>query len=415
MLTREENELLTQTGPGTPMGKLLRRYWVPALLSEELPHPDSDPVRVKLLGEELVAFRDTAGRVGLLDRFCAHRGASLFFGRNEELGIRCVYHGWKYDVAGHCVDMPSEPPESRFNEKIRLKAYRCEERAGLVWAYLGPTELEPALPEFEWMLVPDGQRCVSKRLQECNYLQALEGGVDLSHISFLHRSLGARGDRRGQELTQRDPRPKFEVVDADYGQAIAARREADDGQYYWRINQWILPWYTMFPPLVDEGIGGHAWVPIDDASCWVYNITWNPTGPLAAVSDGIFGELIPGTYRARANRNNDFLIDREVQRTRTFTGIPGFAAQDCAVQESMGTILDRSHERLVSTDIPIVALRRRLKEALARLTDGEDPPGLDPASHHVRPAAVLLPRNVRFQDGAANALRAQPERFAGRV
>ncbi len=414
MLTSQENQLLTHTGPGTPMGTLLRRYWVPALLSEELPAPDSDPVRVKLLGEELLAFRDTAGTVGLVDRFCAHRRVSLFFGRNEEFGIRCVYHGWKYDTNGRCIDMPSEPTESPFKERIRLKAYPCQERGGLIWAYMGPPDREPPLPEFEWMVVPDGQRCVSKRLQECNYLQAIEGGVDLSHISFLHRNLDARGDRRGQELTQRDPRPRFEVVDAEYGLAIAARRNADDEHYYWRINQWIFPWYTMFPPLVDEGIGGHAWVPIGDESCWVYNITWSPMGPLRAVSDGIYGDLIPGTYRSRANKDNDFHIDREVQRTRTFTGIPGFAAQDCAVQESMGTIFDRTGERLVSTDIPIVSVRRRLKEALARLSAGEDPPGLDPASQHVRPAALILPRDVRFQDGAAEALQARPEIFAGR-
>jgi nitrite reductase/ring-hydroxylating ferredoxin subunit len=406
MVTLDENLLLTRTGPGTPMGELLRRYWVPALLAEELPHPDGDPVRLTLLGEELVAFRDSAGTVGLLGLHCAHRGASLFFGRNEEHGLRCVYHGWKYDVAGQCVDLPSEPPESTFKERIRQPAYPCQERGGLIWAYMGPPDHQPVFPELEWLLVPDGQRCVSKRLQECNYLQAIEGGVDLSHISFLHRNLDLHGDRRGQELTQRDPRPKFEVVDTAYGLAVAARRNADHDHYYWRINQFILPWFTMFPPLVDEGIGGHAWVPIDDESCWVYNITWNPAGPLAPVADGIYGDLIPGTYRSRANKDNDFLIDRAIQRSRTYTGIPGFAAQDCAVQESMGTVCVRTSEHLGPTDLPIISVRRRLKQALAQLAAGEEPPGLDPASHHVRPAAVILPRAVRFQDGAAAALMA---------
>jgi nitrite reductase/ring-hydroxylating ferredoxin subunit len=407
MLTREENELLTRTGPGTPMGRLLRCYWVPALLTEELPEPDCAPVRVTLLGEDLVAFRDSAGRPGLVDRFCAHRGASLFFGRNEERGIRCVYHGWKFDADGRCVDMPSEPSESNFKERVRLKAYPCCERGGIVWAYLGPAHLEPSMPGFEWAVVPDAQRCVSKRLQECNYLQALEGGVDLSHIAFLHRNLDTGDDGRDQALTRGDTVPHFEVVDTDYGLLVAARRNVDTDQYYWRINQFLMPWYTMFPPLVDDGIGGHAWVPIDDERCWVYNITWSPSGPLSTVGEGIYGELLPGTYRSRANLDNDFLIERDVQRTGSFTGIPGFAAQDSAVQESMGPICNRTQERLGSTDVPLIALRRRLKEALQALHDGRDLPGLDPVSQGVRPAALLLPRSVAFEEGARDALHAQ--------
>jgi nitrite reductase/ring-hydroxylating ferredoxin subunit len=176
MLSPEDNALLTQSGPGTPLGGLMRRYWIPFLLSSELPEPDCPPVRVTLLGEGLVAYRDSKGRVGLLDRHCAHRGASLFFGRNEECGLRCVYHGWKYDLEGHCVDMPNEPPESNFKDKVRIKAYPCRERGGMVWTYMGPPELMPGLPEFEFLMGPDNQRYVTKRLQECNWLQALEGG-----------------------------------------------------------------------------------------------------------------------------------------------------------------------------------------------------------------------------------------------
>jgi nitrite reductase/ring-hydroxylating ferredoxin subunit len=406
MLTREDNELLTRTGPGTPMGRLLRRYWVPALLSEELPEVDGVPLRVRLLGEKLVAFRDSGGRVGLLNGSCAHRGTSLFFGRNEEDGLRCVYHGWKYDVSGQCVDMPSEPAESSFKERVRLLAYPCEEVGGVIWAYLGPREYRPPLPSLEWMLVPEGQRFVSKRLQECNYLQALEGGLDLGHISFLHRSLDQGRDRSGRQLIDQDGNPRLHVADAPYGLAIAAQRRGDDARDYWRINHWILPWYSMFPPLVDEGIGGHAWVPIDDESCWVYNITWSPRGPLATVGDGIYGDLLPGTYRSRANKDNDFLIDRAVQRTRSFTGIPGFAAQDCAVQESMGTISDRAREHLGSTDLPIIAIRRRLKEAVIRNEGGAELPGLDPATHRIRPAALMLHKGVGFMEGAGSAMLA---------
>src|SRR5437870_8249162 len=226
MLGPEDNALLTQTGPGTPTGGLMRRYWVPFLLSSELPEPDCPPVRVTLLGEQLVAYRDTNGCVGLLDHHCAHRGASLFFGRNEECGLRCVYHGWKYDLEGRCVDMPNEPPESNFKDKVRLKAYPCRERGGMVWTYMGPPELMPGLPEFEFLMVPDSHRYVSKRLQECNWLQALEGGLDSSHIAFLHR--GNYSDDLG-EIYYGDPAPKFFVVPADYGLLIAARRNTSGG------------------------------------------------------------------------------------------------------------------------------------------------------------------------------------------
>ncbi|MEA2641639.1 MAG: hypothetical protein QOF51_3033 [Chloroflexota bacterium] len=414
LLTKEENELFTRTGPGTPMGALLRRYWVPALLATELPEPDGVPVRVTLLGEELLAFRDSAGRVGLVDRHCPHRGASLFFGRNEESGLRCVYHGWKYDVSGQCVDMPNEPAESNFKDKIRVTAYPCHERGGVIWTFMGPAGTAPPLPDLEWVIVPDDRRVVSKRIQECNWLQALEGGVDLAHLSFLHRNLDTRHDGKDQELTRTDPSPRFEVVDTDAGLLIAARRNADAASYYWRISQFIMPWYTMFPPLIDQGMGGHAWVPIDDTSCWAYSITWNPDAVVSPegrdgrpAGKGIYGDLIPGTWRPRANRDNDYLVDRAVQRAVNFTGIPGIAAQDCAVQESMGVICDRTAEHLGSTDVPLIAVRRRLKTAVDAHEAGREPPGLEAASQRVRPAALVLPRDIAFQEGAAEALIAR--------
>lgn len=187
MLTREQNERLVRTDRGTEMGTLLRRYWIPALLAEELPEPDCPPVRVKLLGEKLIAFRDTEGRIGLLDEMCSHRTASLFFGRNEESGLRCAYHGWKYDVDGNCVDMPSEPPESRMCQKIKQTAYPCVERGGVIWTYMGPAELKPELPELEWAGLAEGQVVVTKRRQMTNFMQAMEGGIDSSHVSFAHR------------------------------------------------------------------------------------------------------------------------------------------------------------------------------------------------------------------------------------
>ena len=187
MLTRAENDLLTQTGPGTPMGNLVRRYWIPALLSQELPKPDGPPLRLKLLGEKLIALRDSSGKVALFDPRCPHRGADLFYGRNEECGIRCVYHGWKFDVEGNCVNMPSEPAETSFKHKVKITAYPCLERGGVVWTYMGPPEVKPAFPELEWTALPESHRLAARRLQECNWFQGYEGGWDTAHLPFLHR------------------------------------------------------------------------------------------------------------------------------------------------------------------------------------------------------------------------------------
>lgn len=422
MLSREDNALLVQTNAGKPMGELFRRYWIPALLSEELPERDGAQVRVKLLGEDLIAFRNSDGRVGLLDEFCAHRTASLFFARNEECGLRCAYHGWKYDVDGKCVDMPSEPEESNFKNKIRLKAYPCEERGGIVWTYMGPPEHKPELPELEWALLPDDQRFVSKRLQECNYMQAMEGGIDSSHVSFAHRfnmdDDPMHRDTPGLEYLKQDTRPKFEVAQSDGGLLIGARRNADEENYYWRITQWLMPWYTIIPPFgTHNPLGGHAWVPIDDENCWAWSINYHPARPLSdeelasmKAGEGIHVEYIPGTYRPLANRGNDFLIDREAQRNKkTFSGVEGISMQDASLQESMGMICDRTKERLGTSDAGIIMARRRLLEAAKKLQQADqEPPALEPSTHRVRSTSVLLPKGVPFKEGAEEALVAQP-------
>jgi phthalate 4,5-dioxygenase len=417
MLRREQNDLLTQTGPGTPGGALFRSYWIPALLAEELPENECPPVRVKLLSERLLAFRDTQGRYGLIDEFCAHRGVSLWFGRNEENGLRCPYHGWKYDVTGQCVEVPSEPAESRFCQRIRLKSYPLVERGGILWTYMGAPERQPPLPEFEFALVPPAQRHVAKRLQESNWLQALEGGIDSSHVSWLHRGelnsdplfKGAKGN----QYNLADARPVFEVVESPGGLYIGVRRNAEGGNYYWRITPWVMPSFTMIPPRGNHPVHGHFWIPIDDHNCWTWSFDYHVQRALTeaevqAMRDGkgIYVQFVPGTYRPLANKDNDYLIDRAAQRAGlTFSGVAGIAMQDASLQESMGPIVDRTKENLVSTDNGIIMARHRMLRAIKALTEaGVTPPGVDTTHQRVRSAAVVLPPDQPFTDGAKDAL-----------
>src|SRR3954469_8858613 len=296
MISHEQNDALTRTGPGTIMGDLFRRYWIPALHAWELPEPDCPPVRVKLLGERLVAFRDTQGCIGLIDEFCAHRGVSLWFGRNEECGLRCPYHGWKFNVKGECLEVPSEPEESGFRKKIKLKAYPLVERGGILWTYMGPSDQQPPLPGWEFITVPRDQSFSSKRFQENNWLQALEGGIDSAHVSFLHRG-NLNSDplfkgARGNQYNLSDPQPHFEVVEHPAGLFVAARRKAEEGRYYWRITPWVMPCFTMVPPRGDHPIHGHFWIPIDDENCWAWSFDYHPTRKLtssevAAMKDGM--------------------------------------------------------------------------------------------------------------------------------
>ena len=423
MLRKEQNDLLTRTGPGTPMGQLFRRSWLPALLAEELPEPECPPVRVKLLSERLLAWRDTKGRYALTDEFCAHRGISLWFARNEEYGLRCPYHGWKYDHTGQCVEVPSEPAESGFCEKIKLASYPLVERGGVLWAYLGPPELQPPLPEWEFATVPPDRRYVSKRFQECNWLQALEGGIDSSHVSFLHRGeintdplfKGSRGNQYNLD----DARPVFEVVESEGGLYIGARRNAEQGNYYWRVTQWVMPCFTMIPPRADHPVHGHFWVPMDDEQCWAWSYDYKVTRPFSALESeslrqgkGVHVACEPGTFRPLANKDNDYLMDRAAQkRGDTYSGILGIAMQDASLQESMGPIVDRTKENLVSTDNGIIMARHRLMRSLKAMTEKNvTPPGIDAAHQRCRSAAVVLPPDQPFKDAAKSELVVQVDR-----
>ncbi len=421
MLRKEQNDLLTQTGPGTPMGDLFRRYWIPALLASELPENECPPVRVKLLSERLLAFRDTEGRYGLIDEFCAHRGASLWFGRNEEYGLRCPYHGWKYDVNGQCVDVPSEPVESGFCKKVKLTSYPLIKIGDILWTFMGKPEDEPPHPEWEFALVPPEQTFTSKRLQECNWLQAMEGGIDSSHVSFLHRgSLNSDPLFKGAKANQYnldDTQPVFEVVEQPGGLYIGARRNAEGGKYYWRITPWVMPSFTMVPPRSDHPVHGHFWIPIDDENCWAWSFDYHPVRALTkaerqAMIDGkgVHVRYVPGTFRPLANKDNDYLIDRAAQKAGiTYSGVEGIAMQDASLQESMGPIVDRTKENLVSTDNGIIMARHRLMRAVRALREkGTVPPGVDPAHHRVRSVAVVLPPEQSYTDAAKDDLVVRP-------
>ena len=420
MLKPEQNTLVTQTGPGTQMGDLFRRYWLPALLAKELPAPDCPPVRLKLLSERMVAFRDTSGKLGLVDEFCAHRGVSLWFGRNEENGIRCPYHGWKYDVNGQCTEVPSEPAESGYCKKIKLKSYPMVERGGVIWVYMGPPEHQPLFPEFEFATVPPEQTYTSKRFQECNWLQAMEGGIDSSHVSFLHSgSLNTdplfKG-AKGNQYNLNDRKPVFEVVESDGGLYIGARRNAEEGHYYWRITPWVMPCFTMVPPRGDHPIHGHFWVPIDDENNWAWSFDYHPVRALSheersamEAGKGIH-VAVDENYRPLQNKDNDYLMDRAAQKAGiTFSGIEGIGMQDASLQESMGPICDRTKENLVSTDNGIIMARQRLMKAAKALEEkGEAPPGTDPQTQRVRSVAIVLPSDQAYKDAAREALRAEP-------
>lgn len=393
----EENERLVRVGPGTPGGNFLRRYWLPALLSSELPEPDGPQVRVRLLSEDLIAFRDTKGQVGLVGAFCPHRRAPLFFGVNGDCGIRCAYHGWKFNRDGHCIDMPSEPAGTPLQSRVHLTAYPTFEAGGIVWTYMGDRTAMPEPPNFEWLRVPETHRYVSKTYQSCNYLQGLEGGLDTAHVSFLHADDGNAVTR----LAQLDTAPKLEVNVTDYGYNYVSHRRIGAGKRYIRIYQYIMPVQQMRPSVVDSTgtqqptptIDGHIWAPVDDEHTNVYNImySYDPKIPLSEQfireTEEFFGrgenDVIPGTFCLVRNASNNYLIDRKLQKQGNMSGIVGVNTQDYALQEAMGPIVDRSKEFLGSTDRAIVTMRRLMLEGINAIEEAPQsrPRGSDPESH----------------------------------
>ena len=402
-----KNAYLTDVSAGGAMGRLLRSYWIPVLYSHELPDRDGAPVRIRLLGESLVAFRDTQGRVGLLDHHCPHRRASLFYGRNEAGGLRCVYHGWKFDVEGQCLDMPNEPAGCPLQGKVRAIAYACQEANGIIWTFMGEQRHGkplPPLPTMGWASAPVERRTTLKYLRRCNWVQAMEGDFDSSHLGFLHRKLETGSGEPGtanipgqdalRPIVIADRRPRLEVEDTAVGVMYGAGRETGGADQYWRVTQFQLPFYTSVP-----AYGGlnrlKIWVPMDNEHTMIWEANWSPdrdldleersghkgrVGPSGFLpdTDDWFGR---GNFAARSE--NDYFIDRSRQKTHNFTGMEDETPiQDAAMQESMGAIVDRTREHLSASDAAIIRLRRRLMLAAesldkeAALPPGVDDPGL---------------------------------------
>jgi phthalate 4,5-dioxygenase oxygenase subunit len=417
MLSETDNVLLTRTGPKTPMGGLFRRFWHPVLLIAELPEPDGAPVRITILGEDLRAFRATDGSVGLVSPRCPHRGADLFFGRNEDGGIRCAYHGWKFAPDGRCLALPTMDPgpaRERAEQNVHLLAYPTIEAGGFIWAYLGPREHMPERPEFEFLALPASHVFVSKKLQQCNWAQSCEGGLDTAHFSFLHMAVSDAADVTTRLMTKvssstdtvrwmrDDGAPRFTIAEHPAGLVLGAARRGDPGQNYWRISQFLMPNHGLAPnAFPGENYHGQCWVPIDDTSCWIHNYTWNPERPLTEAERARFGAgagvhaEVDTQYVPIRRRENDYLIDRTKQKFENYTGIEGVSEQDACIQDSQGFIADRTSEHLGPTDLGVIRFRRLMLEAVRALDNGEPPRAVaHPEAYRVRSGGAVAPSDV---------------------
>jgi phthalate 4,5-dioxygenase oxygenase subunit len=428
MLGATDNELLCRIGPGTLMGNVFREYWIPAVRSDELPSPDCPPLRVKLLGEELIGYRTTSGAVGLMQNACPHRGASMFFGRNEEEGLRCVYHGWKFDVAGNCVDMPSEPAESNFRTKVHAQAYPTHERGGIIWTYMGPRQTPPPLPDMEANIMSEDPKLISIIMRKCNWMQGLEGELDTVHAAFLHAGAARVEDQKPGSLSfyhyKERANARFIARDTDFGTAYGAWRPAEADTNYWRIGYAFFPFYAMQAAgEMGPDVKMNAYVPMDDDHTLQWEVSYRTDGPpvpqrfsllnrgTEPADSGRGGRYLPqGTgwhdrWVLEQNLENDYFVDREAQRKwESYSGIPGTRQQDMAVTETMGPIYDRSHEHLGTSDSMIIRTRRRwIAVAKAFAEQGVLPPNVDnPKAYRLRSGEVILPRSADWWEGSTD-------------
>ena len=424
MTNAADSQLLTRVGPGTPMGAFMREYWIPAILSSELV-ADAPPTRVMLLGEKLIAFRDTQGQVGLMDHRCPHRCASLFFGRNEEGGVRCAYHGWKFATTGECLDMPNVPEHQKFEQHVRAKAYPCVERNGIVWTYMGARAEPPPMPCFEAVLLGEAERNLFCVQRECNWLQGLEGDIDTSHFSFLHAGAVSFDEADPTNLgryAMLNRAPEYHVADTDWGTMYAAYRPAEPDTTYWRVAHYLFPFWTIPPDgAFSDHIIARAWVPMDDTHTMFFHVSWKKNTPgLRKFKDGtpipgvsIGNDYLPNTddwhgrWRLKANASNDYMIDRETQKSTSYSGIEGIHLQDQALTESMGEIVDHTFENLAGSDLMITRTRRRLLQAVRSAQHGVAAPGVDrPETYQgARGGDFLSPNTVGWLEAYGEQMR----------
>ncbi len=423
VLTDEDNELLSRTGPGTPMGDLFRRFWIPAALSSEL-EADGAPLRLRLLGEDLLAFRDSSGQAGIVEPYCSHKLAPLFFGRNEACGLRCVYHGWKFGVDGRALDLPNVDAHAaeRMKPQVAIRAYPVREAGGVLWTNLGPVAGRATIPGLEWTQLPPGHVYLARWLQRSNYAQGLEGELDSAHLSFLHRGLNPGGRMTpALESVQTDGAPVLEVEATPYGMTYGARRTVSAGGYHWRTTNWLLPFYSLLASAArspGQLFTGRAWVPVDDEHVTTFHYIYRLDRPItdeerATIEEGDFfpplreraavrlgdGTTID-TFVPLANKENDYQIDRALQKTQNFTGIRGANDQDRCLQENMasafglgpGKIAARSREHLVASDRAGIMMRRVLIAAARDLRAGKEPRApYEPELYRVRSFMTLSP------------------------
>jgi phthalate 4,5-dioxygenase oxygenase subunit len=436
MLSKEDNALVTNTDPGTPMGELFRRFWLPVALSEELPGPDCVPIKLKIMSEDLIAYRDTDGNVGLMDAFCPHRGAPMFFARNEENGLRCVYHGWKFDTTGACTDLPNTPEGDTFMHKIQITAYPCREAAGIVFAYMGPKEKQPPFPDFDFGKVPLENTYVTKFQLECNWLQATEGDFDPSHVPFLHSTLDNNATNPGQVLAAErnrlsltgggpvnvlagpikedepfpfavgnrrfrkdDWRSKDTLEDIDGAFYAVSRITRPDGQEQANVVlRFLMPVFCP-PGVVRPGhFAGNFRVPIDNEKMMFFRLRWSreqmSPDDLVYYKQGgyAYPEMIPGTWKTKANVFNDYEVDRLGQKNHLYSGIKTFPLQDIAMMENQwGPLAKRELEHLVSMDYHMIYLRRKLIKAAKDMANGVEPkePWM-PQTYHYHSASAII-------------------------
>jgi phthalate 4,5-dioxygenase oxygenase subunit len=399
MLSVEENGLISQVGPGTLMGNLMRQYWLSLATSDEL-EADGPQVRVRLLGENLVAFRTISGKIGLVDPFCPHRGTSLFFGRNEEEGIRCSYHAWKFDISGACIDQRGEPEENKFKSKFKVAAYPCVERGGIIWTYVGSREVPSSMPAIE-ANHSDGTSHVSRTLRYCNWLHALEGDIDTLHSEYLHGpavvDISTMTPGTGMYYRHRlRAQFNYKVRETSFGTSYCAYRPAEEGTTYWRIARFLFPCFTMTPtPTAGSSQAVRMWVPLDDDHVMFWSIEASAQERSSRTHE--YREDTSdwmGKHRPVQRIENDYLVDREDQKTESYTGIGGgFVIHDTMATESMGTTMDRSREHLGASYGMIIRTRKRLLDALRALEDDNIAPqvSMTPASTTHGAAGLSFP------------------------